>query len=66
MSTELLVAILGREAVDRMSPDALASLVQDLDAAILSDPDLRGSLTRVVTQLAGQQPQTTDAPRRVP
>ena len=61
MSTELLVAILGKEAVDSMPAERLAGLVRQLDSAILEDPALMGRLTSAVDRAMSRSTVPSDA-----
>lgn len=60
MSTEVLAAILGREAVENMPGDELAALVEALDEEIIRDRTLLTRLRSVVQSAAakahGEQP----------
>ena len=56
MSMKVLYAILGREAVDRMTPDEVSRLAHELDAAILRDAALTARLTDVVLRASGVEP----------
>jgi uncharacterized membrane-anchored protein YjiN (DUF445 family) len=49
MSTEVLAAIIGREAVEKMPREELAALVSELDKEILRDKALLAKLTSVVS-----------------
>jgi hypothetical protein len=48
----VLKAILGDEAVARLSPNEVAALAHELDAEILKDEALTGRLSKVVRDAA--------------
>lgn len=52
MSTEILRAILGNEAVDAMTSDEVHALAQSMDEAILQDADLSARLAKVIKEAA--------------
>ena len=52
MSMNVLRAILGDEAVAKLSPNEVAALAHELDAEILKDEALTGRLSKVVLDAA--------------
>ncbi len=49
---DVLRAILGAEVVNRLSPEEVAALAEELDAEILKDKELSARLSRVVREAA--------------
>lgn len=52
MSIKVLVAILGQEVVDQMTPDQVRNLANILDDEILADEQLASRLSKIVTKAA--------------
>jgi hypothetical protein len=52
VSTEILAAILGRDAIERMPPDELQAMLKEVDGAILRDRTLMERLSDVVAAAA--------------
>jgi hypothetical protein len=62
MSMSVLKAILGDEAVAKLSPNEVAALAHELDAEILKDEALTSRLSKVVLD-ASRRPQDAETTR---